>query len=88
LATICDRIWRAMVRNLLGINIQVQTLPGQLQIQTRLVNAPGDVAPTLWEQMEQAARAAQSGVVPQTLPPEILAALGVVAAPTPPEGTQ
>lgn len=91
LATICDRIWRAMVRNLLGVSIQVQTLPGQLQIQTRLVNAPGDVAPALWEQakqVEQAARAAQSGVVaPQALPPEVLAALGIMAPPAaPPEG--
>lgn len=91
LATICDRIWRAMARNLLGVNIQVQTLPGQIQIQTRLVNAPGEVAPALWEQakqVEQAARAAQSGVVPaQALPPEVLAALGVVAAQPPPEET-
>lgn len=89
LATICDRIWRAMVRNLLGVNIQVQTLPGQLQIQTRLVNAPGEVAPALWEQakqVEQAQRAAQSGVVPpQALPPEALAALGMVALQPPPE---
>jgi hypothetical protein len=89
LATICDRIWRAMARNLLGVNIQVQTLPGQIQIQTRLINAPGEVAAALWEQakqVEQAARAAQSGVVPaQALPPEVLAALGVVAAQPPPE---
>ena len=91
LATICDRIWRAMARNLLGINIQVQTLPQQLQIQTRLVNAPGDVAPALWEQAkraEQAARAAQqSGVMPlQALPPEVLAALGAAPPAAPPEG--
>lgn len=92
LATICDRIWRAMARNLLGIQVQVQTLPGQLQIQLRLVNAPGEVAPALWEQAkqaEQAARAAQAGVVvPQGLPPEVLAALGIAPAPSvaPPEG--
>jgi hypothetical protein len=87
LATICDRIWRAMARNLLGVNIQIQTLPGRMQIQTRLVNAPGDVAPALWEQAEQAAHAAQSGVVPlQALPPEVLAALGVVAPPAAPPG--
>ena len=89
LATICDRIWRSMVRNLLGVNIQVQTLPGQMQIQTRLVNAPGEVAPALWEQakqVEQAARAAQAGVVGAPAPPPaVLAALGVVA---PPAATQ
>jgi hypothetical protein len=91
LATICDRIWRAMARNLLGVNIQVQTLPGQIQIQTRLVNAPGEVAPELWQQVEQAQKAAraaqQSGVLPlQALPPEVLAALGVVSPPAaPPE---
>src|SRR5262249_33083179 len=47
LATICDRIWRAMARNLLGVQLNVQTLPGQVQLQMRLVNAPGDVAPML-----------------------------------------
>lgn len=91
LATICDRIWRAMARTLLGVNVQLQTLPGQLQIQLRLVNAPGDVAPTLWEQAEQAARAAQAGVVmPQGLPPEVLAALGIAPQPSgaQPEGAE
>jgi hypothetical protein len=41
LATICDRIWRSMARNLIGIQVNVQTLPGQLQIQVRVANAPG-----------------------------------------------
>ncbi|HEU6443743.1 MAG TPA: putative metal-binding protein [Gaiellaceae bacterium] len=91
LATICDRIWRAMARNLLGVQVQLQTLPGQLQIQLRLVNAPGEVAPALWEQArqtEEAARTAQAGAVPpQGLPPEVMAALGIVA-PAPPEAPE
>ena len=79
LATICDRIWRAMARNVLGISVNVQTLPGQLQLQFRLASAPGDVAPTMWEQADAAARAAQAGVgaPPQGLPPQLLAALGL-----------
>lgn len=98
LATICDRIWRAMARNLLGIHIEVQTLPGQLQFQLRVANAPGEVAPQLWEQAEQAqqaARAAQSGLIVAqgAVSPQMLAALGLAAAPAgrqgqPPEGGQ
>jgi hypothetical protein len=88
LATICDRIWRSMARNLIGIQVNVQTLPGQLQIQLRVANAPEEVAEAMWEQArqaEQAARAAQAGLVvphgqPQ-LPPEIAQALGLVRAP-------
>lgn len=91
LATICDRIWRAMARNLLGVHVELQTLPGQLKLQLRVVNAPGEVAPMLWEQARQAeqqARAAQSGlVVGQALPPQVLAALGIPAG-QPPEGGQ
>jgi hypothetical protein len=81
LATICDRIWRAMARNLIGIHVELQTLPGQLQLQLRVANAPGEVAPLLWEQAkqaEQAARAAQS-LPPGGLPPDVRAALGIVA---------
>lgn len=91
LATICDRIWRAMARNVLGIQVNVQTLPGQVQLQLRVVNAPGDVAPMLAEQAQQAARAAQQGhVVPQVLPPQILAALGFASpvADAPAEGAE
>lgn len=65
LATVCDRLWRAMVRNLLGIQVQIQTLPGQLQIQLRLATAPGEVAPALWEQVvktENATREAQAAL--------------------------
>jgi hypothetical protein len=89
LATICDRIWRAMARNLLGIHLEVQTLPGQLKLQLRIANAPGEVAPLMWEQAqeaEQAARAAQAGIVlpaGQALPPQVLAALGFAPAPAP-----
>jgi hypothetical protein len=90
LATICDRIWRAMARNLLGIHLEVQTLPGQLKLQLRVANAPGEVAPLMWdqaEQAEQAARAAQAGIVlpqGQALPPQVLAALGLAPAVTEP----
>jgi hypothetical protein len=89
LATICDRIWRSMARNLIGIQVNVQTLPGQLQIQLRVANAPGEVAEAMWEQArqaEQAARAQQAGILiqqGQVLPPEIAAALGLLPAPAP-----
>lgn len=66
LATICDRIWRAMVRNLLGVQVNVQTLPGQVQLQLRVVNAPGDIAQTLAaeaQRTQQAAQAAQGAPV-------------------------
>jgi hypothetical protein len=94
LATICDRIWQTMARNLIGIQVNVQTLPGQLQLQLRIANAPGEVAEALWEQArqaEQAARAAQAGlVVPQgqavELPAEVAAALGLVPPAAPPAG--
>jgi hypothetical protein len=91
LATICDRIWRSMARNLIGVQVNVQTLPGQLQIQVRVANAPGEVAEAMWEQArqaEQAARAAQAGlIVPQAqgLPPEVAAALGLVPPAAPGE---
>jgi hypothetical protein len=94
LVTICDRIWRAMARNLLGVHVELQTLPGQLKLQLRVVNAPGEVAPMLWEQARQAeqqARAEQSGLVVaqgQTLPPQVLAALGIAPPGQPPEGAQ
>src|SRR5437868_2416906 len=67
LATICDRIWRGMARNVLGIHLELGTLPGQLQVQLRVTTAPGEVVPALWEQakqQEQAARAAQAGIAP------------------------
>lgn len=90
LATICERMWQSMARNLLGIQFNLQTLPGQqLQIQLRVANAPGEVAEAMWEQArqaEQAARAQQAGLVispGQALPPEVAAALGF-ATPTPP----
>lgn len=84
LATICDRIWRSMARNLIGVQVNVQTLPGQLQIQLRVANAPGDVAEALWEQARQAEQAQRAGILGQqgqVLPPEIAAALGLLPAP-------
>jgi hypothetical protein len=94
LATICDRIWQTMARNLIGIQVNVQTLPGQLQLQLRVANAPGEVAEALWEQArqaEQAARAAQAGlVVPQgqavEVPAAVAAALGMAPPAVPPAG--
>lgn len=91
LATICDRIWRTMARNVLGLHVEVQTIPGRAQLEARVVNAPGDIAPNLWEEagrQEQAARAQQAGIVmPQgQLPPQMLAALGLAPAPAPPPG--
>lgn len=92
LATICDRIWRTMARSLLGVHLELQTLPGQLKIQLRLINAPGEVAPMMWaqaEDAERASRAAQAGLVAPVagaLPPQILAALGVASTPVEAEG--
>jgi len=94
LATICDRVWRSMARNLLGVHVELQTLPGQVKLQLRLVNAPGDVAPMLWEQArqaEQAAAAAQAGPVAlegEPLPPQVLAALGIAAPEAQAEGAE
>ena len=84
LATICDRIWRTMARNVLGVQIVTQTLPGTGQLELRVANAPGEIAPMMWQQADQAARAAQSGIVFPTgggLPPQLLAALGFPPAP-------
>jgi hypothetical protein len=86
LATICDRIWRAMARNLLGVHVEVQTLPGQLQLQLRLASAPGEIVPQLWDQAEeqnrQAARAQSGLVVAQgEIPQQVLAALGIAVPP-------
>jgi hypothetical protein len=79
LATICDRVWRSMARSLLGIHLQLQTLPGGLQLQLRAQSAPGEVAPEMWEQARrQQAAAAGAG---QPLPAEVLAALGLAPAP-------
>jgi hypothetical protein len=92
LATICERIWQSMARNLLGVQLNLQTLPGQqLQIQLRVANAPGEVAEAMWEQArqaEQAARAQEAGLVlpqGQALPPEVAAALGLAQSAPPTE---
>lgn len=74
LATICDRIWRTMARNLLGVQVQVQTLPGQVQFQLRVVNAPGEVAQELAAQAAQAAQGAPgSGAAAQARPSDLTA---------------
>lgn len=53
LTVICDRIWHTMARTLLGVQIQMVTLPGSLQLNIQLVNAPGEQAPAIWAQAEQ-----------------------------------
>jgi hypothetical protein len=91
LATICDVIWRTMARNLVGVRVQLQTLPGQAQLDLRLASAPGEVAPIMWDQVEetrrQAERAAQAqaeaGVPGPGSPSQVLAALGVPSPPAP-----
>lgn len=85
LATICDRIWRSMARNVLGIHLEFQTLPGQIQMHLRIQNAPGEVAPLMWEQARQAERE-RAGQARPVLPqgqeplPEALAAVGPAQA--------
>jgi hypothetical protein len=59
LATICDRIWRSMARNLLGLQVNLQTLPGQIQFQLRLTNAPGDAAQLFAAQAQEDASGAE-----------------------------
>ena len=80
LATISDRIWRAMARNVLGIHIEMQTLPGQMQFQLQMRSAPGEVVPEMWRQIEEAAQGVPPGQA-HNVPPEVLAALGVTPLP-------
>lgn len=50
ISTICDRLWRYMARNVIGLNIQMTTLPGwPLQASLVIVLAQGDmeVAPAV-----------------------------------------
>lgn len=43
-STICDRVWRLMARNVLGLNVQIQALPAwPLQAQLLITIAQGDV---------------------------------------------
>jgi hypothetical protein len=71
LATICDRVWRSMARNLLG-----------LQLNLRLVNAPGDIAQQMAAQAQaeaQQAEEAQPGAQePDDQGQGLAAALGLV----------
>ncbi len=78
LTLICERIWQTMARTLLGVQIQMLTLPGGLQLDFQLVNAPGEQAPAIWAQAEQ-----------QVGPPAaaVAAALGL-DAPNPPAEAQ
>jgi hypothetical protein len=55
LAVICERIWQTMARTLLGVQVQLVTLPGSLQLNVQLVSAPGEQAPAMWAQAEQQA---------------------------------
>lgn len=63
LATICERVWRLMVRNVIGLHVMVQGLPGmplraQVNIQVaqgdldRLVVAPAPPQPAAQEQSQ------------------------------------
>jgi len=73
LALICERIWQTMARTLLGVQIQMLTLPGSLQVNFQLVSAPGEQAPEIWAQAEQPAgpqpadAAMAGGLSPSTL---------------------
>jgi hypothetical protein len=84
LAMICERVWQTMARTLLGVQLQVQTLPGQMQFNIALVSAPGEAAPALWMQAEanqQAAAAQQRPAVAATPSAQMLAALGLAGPP-------
>jgi len=83
LAMICERVWQTMARTLLGVQLQLQTLPGQMQFNIALVSAPGEAAPALWMQAEanqQAAAAQQGPAVAATPSAQMLEALGLAAA--------
>jgi hypothetical protein len=94
LVTICDRVWRSMARNLLGLQVNLQTLPGaSVQMQLRLVNAPGEVAQQMAAQAQAQAEAQQpkqAEVAPQE-PDErrgLAAAMGLVMPEDPGAGGQ
>jgi hypothetical protein len=91
LVMICERVWQTMARTLLGIQLQIQTLPGQMQLNVALVSAPGEAAAAMWEQAE-ANRQAGSPPGPAAGRPsaQMLAALGLAvpaAAPGQEPGT-
>ncbi len=47
LSTVCERIWRLMSRNVVGLNVQIQALPvWPLKAQLKISLAQGDVQPT------------------------------------------
>lgn len=53
LSLICERIWQTMARTLLGVQVQLVTLPGSVQLNVQLVSAPGEQAPAMWAQARQ-----------------------------------
>ena len=53
LALIRERIWQTMARTLLGVQVQLVTLPGTMQLNMQLVSAPGEQAPAMWKQAQQ-----------------------------------
>jgi hypothetical protein len=79
LAVICERIWQTMARTLLGVQVQLVTLPGSLQLNVQLVSAPGEQAPAMWTQAEQQ---------PAGPPPQAVAAAFGLAGVGPPAGAQ
>ena len=56
LATICDRIWRTMARNVVGMQVGLLALPGQAKLEFQVVNAPGEAGPAMWEQARRPKR--------------------------------
>lgn len=54
LAVVCDRVWRRMARNVLGLNIQMQSLP-HTGTQLHIALAQGDVDAVVVSEAETAA---------------------------------
>ena len=75
-----------MARNVVGMQVGLLALPGQAKLQFQVVNAPGEAGPAMWEQARQAEEAARAGQAQVTVPlsqvpPQVLAALGLVPSP-------
>jgi hypothetical protein len=81
LAMICERVWQTMARTLLGVQLQLQTLPGQMQFQLGLASAPGEVAAALWQQAEAGQQPANGAPVALAPSAQMLAALGLAGPP-------
>lgn len=66
LATICERIWRMMVRNVIGLHVMVQGFPGApLRAQVSIQVAQGDVDQLVLAASPPQAAAQPSPQVPQ-----------------------